>query len=74
MGDVFGAPLANSSPRSGAAFGVGVSLGITILYLMLFKVAGAAGTSGALPALAAAWLPNVLFTVAAAVLIARVRT
>ena len=71
---LFGAPLANSSPRSGAAFGVGVSLGITIIYLMLFKVAGAAGTSGALPPLVAAWLPNALFAMAAGVLIARVRT
>ncbi|HUE77217.1 MAG TPA: LptF/LptG family permease [Longimicrobiales bacterium] len=71
---LFGAPLANSSPRSGAAHGVGVSLGITILYLMLFKVAGAAGSSGALPPVVAAWLPNVVFMVAAAVLIGRVRT
>ena len=71
---LFGAPLANSAPRSGAAYGVGVSLGITIVYLMLFKVAGAAGSSGALPPLAAAWIPNGVFAVAAGVLIARVRT
>ncbi|HUG40803.1 MAG TPA: LptF/LptG family permease [Longimicrobiales bacterium] len=71
---LFGAPLANSSPRSGAAHGVGISLGITIIYLMLFKVAGAAGTSGALPPVVAAWLPNAVFAVAAAFLIARVRT
>ena len=69
-----GAPLANSAPRSGAAYGVGISLGITILYLMLFKVAGAAGTSGAIPAQVAAWLPNVVFLFAAAFLISRVRT
>ena len=71
---LFGAPLANSAPRSGAAYGVGVSLGITILYLMLFKVAGAAGSSGALPPVAAAWIPNLVFFLAAAVLISRVRT
>lgn len=71
---LFGAPLANSAPRSGAAYGVGISLGITILYLMLFKVAGAAGSSGALSPIAAAWIPNAVFLVAAGALISRVRT
>lgn len=71
---LFAAPLANSSPRGGTAYGVGVSLGITIVYLMLFKVSGAAGGSGAIPPLVAAWAPNVLFTLASVVLIARVRT
>ena len=71
---LFAAPLANSSPRGGAAYGVGVSLGITIVYLMLFKVAGAAGSSGAIPPRAAAWVPNVLFAIASVFLIRRVRT
>src|SRR5690606_16936203 len=38
---LFGAPLANSQARSGPAFGVGISLGITILYLMLFRISEA---------------------------------
>ena len=71
---LFGAPLANSSPRGGAAYGVGVSLGITIVYLMLFRVAGAAGTSGAIPPLVAAWTPNLVFAIAAGFMITRVRT
>ncbi|MDX1675021.1 MAG: LptF/LptG family permease [Longimicrobiales bacterium] len=71
---LFAAPLANSAPRGGAAYGVGVSLGITIVYLMLFKVAGAAGSSGAIPPEVAAWTPNVLFAVAAAFLLREVRT
>ncbi len=71
---LFAAPLASSSPRGGAAYGVGVSLGITIVYLMLFKVAGAAGSSGAIPPQAAAWVPNVLFALASVFLIRRVRT
>jgi len=71
---LFAAPLANSGPRGGAAYGVGVSLGITIVYLMLFKVAGAAGASGAIPPTAAAWLPNVLFALAALYMIRQVRT
>ncbi|MFO7892122.1 MAG: LptF/LptG family permease [Longimicrobiales bacterium] len=71
---LFAAPLANSSPRGGAAYGVGVSLGITIVYLMLFKVAGAAGSSGAIPPTVAAWTPNVLFAFASLILIRQVRT
>ncbi len=71
---LFAAPLANSSPRGGAAYGVGVSLAITIVYLMLFKVAGAAGSSGAIPPDVAAWTPNAVFAVASTFLIARVRT
>ena len=71
---LFAAPLANSVPRGGAAYGVGVSLGITIVYLMLFKVAGAAGSSGAIPPPVAAWIPNVLFAAAGIVMIRQVRT
>ena len=71
---LFAAPLANQAPRGGAAYGVGISLGVTIFYLMLFKVAGAAGASGVMPPQLAAWLPNGLFAIAAAVLLARVRT
>lgn len=71
---LFGAPLANSSPRGGAAYGVGVSLGITIIYLMLFKVAGAMGTSGAIHPELSAWIPNLVFAGASVYLIAKVRT
>jgi lipopolysaccharide export system permease protein len=71
---LFGAPRASSAPRGGAAYGVGVSLAVTIVYLMLFKVAGAAGSTGTIPPDVAAWLPNVLFGIAAVFLIVRVRT
>lgn len=71
---LFAAPLATSSHRSGPAYGVGISLAITIVYLMLLKVAGAAGATGALPPMLAAWLPNLAFLVAAGVMMTRVRT
>ncbi len=71
---LFAVPLATSSRRGGSAYGVGISLAITIFYLMLFKVAGAAGAGGALPPVVAAWIPNAVFTVAALVLSLRVRT
>lgn len=71
---LFAAPLANQAPRGGAAYGVGISLAVTIFYLMLFKVAGAAGESGVMSPMLAAWLPNAIFAVAAVGLLARVRT
>lgn len=71
---LFGAPLATSSQRGGAAYGIGISLAITIVYLMLFRVGRAMGASGALDPMLAAWMPNALFFVAGLVLLARVRT
>jgi lipopolysaccharide export system permease protein len=71
---LFGAPLATSSKRGGTAFGIGVSLASTVLYMLLLKVAGAFGASGTLDPLMAAWLPNFLFLAAGIVLLARVRT
>lgn len=71
---LFGAPLANSSARGGPAYGIGISLGITISYLMLLRIAAAAGATGQLPPLAAAWLPNALVAAGAFVLLTRVRT
>lgn len=71
---LFAAPLANSQARSGPAYGIGVSLGVTILYMMLLRVSTAFGATGTLPPLVAAWLPNGVCLVAAAALMARVRT
>jgi lipopolysaccharide export system permease protein len=71
---LFGAPLSTSSQRGGAAYGVGVSLAVTMVYLLLFKLAVAIGQSGALPPVAAAWLPNALFLVGGVYLLARART
>ena len=71
---LFGAPLATSSQRGGTAYGIGVALGSTILYLLLFRLAGAAGQSGALSPVLSAWLPNMLFLACGLILLKRVRT
>ena len=44
---LFGVPLATSSKRGGTAYGVGAALGTTILFVLLMKVAGSFGESGA---------------------------
>jgi lipopolysaccharide export system permease protein len=71
---LFGAPLATTGGRSGPAYGIGISLGITILYLMLFRLAAAVGSTGIVAPELAVWFPNMLFVVAAAALTVRVRT
>ncbi len=71
---LFGGPLATSNKRGGSAYGIGVSLGTVILYLLMFKISGALGEAGAVSAMTAAWLPNALFMTAALVLLVRVRT
>jgi lipopolysaccharide export system permease protein len=71
---LFGAPLATSSKRGGTAFGVGLSLGVTMIYLMLFRVGEAVGTSGALNPAVAAWAPNAIFLAAGLLMMARVRS
>jgi len=71
---IFAAPLATSAGRGGAAYGIGIALGITIFYLMLFKITGALGAGGALSPMVAAWLPNAVFLAAAIGMAARVKT
>jgi lipopolysaccharide export system permease protein len=71
---VFGAPLATSSQRGGAAFGIGISLATTMIFLMLIQLTKAVGQGGVVPPALAAWLPNILFAAIGLVLIVRVRT
>jgi lipopolysaccharide export system permease protein len=70
----FGAPLATSTQRGGAAFGIGISLATTIIYLMLIQLTKAIGEGGAIPPYLAAWIPNMIFGAIGVVLLARVRT
>ena len=71
---LFGAPLATSTQRGGAAYGVGVSLGTTVVFLMLIQLTKAIGGKGILQPELAAWVPNLLFGVVGSWLMARVRT
>lgn len=71
---IFGAPLATSTQRGGAAYGIGISLATTVLFLMLIQITKAIGGGGVIPPTIAAWLPNALFGVLGIVLLAKVRT
>jgi len=63
---LFGAPLANSTRRGGAALSIGLALATTIVFLTLI--------GGVLPPVAAAWFPNAIFFFAGLGLMARVKT
>lgn len=71
---LFGAPLAVSSPRAGAAVGIAISLGTTLAYLLLINFTKAIGASGVLDPVVAAWIPNGLFLGLGTWLMVKVRT
>ncbi|MFC1660855.1 LptF/LptG family permease [Gemmatimonadota bacterium] len=71
---LFGAPLATSTRRGGTAYGIGLALLSTILYILLLRIIGAIGDTGGIQPFAAAWLPNFLFLGAGVFLLTRVRT
>jgi LPS export ABC transporter permease LptG len=71
---LFGAPLAVTSPRSGAAVGIAISLGTTVVFLLLTQIMKAVGAGGVINPIVAAWFPNVVFLFAGLVLLAKVRT
>ena len=71
---LFGAPLATSTQRGGAAYGIGISLGITVVFLLMVQLTKAIGAKGLMPPDLAAWVPSAIFGVLGLVLLARVRT
>jgi lipopolysaccharide export system permease protein len=71
---LFGAPLAVTTPRAGAAVGIAISLGTTVLFLLLTQIMKAVGAGGVVNPNLAAWIPNMVFAVAALGLLLRVRT
>src|SRR4029450_6221720 len=71
---LFGAPLATSTQRGGAAYGIGISLATTVIFLMLIQLTKAVGGKGLIPPEVAAWMPNAVFAVIGTGMLAGVRT
>jgi lipopolysaccharide export system permease protein len=71
---LFGAPLATSTQRGGTAYGIGVSLATTIVFLLMIQLTKAVGGKAIIDPDLAAWLPNALFAAVGLVLLLRVRT
>ena len=64
-------PFGISGARRNAFVGVAGSVGICFLYFILMRWGLALGTSAHIPAIIAAWLPNIAFTVGGLILLRR---
>lgn len=71
---LIGAPLATSTQRGGTAYGIGVSLATTVIFLMLLQLTQAIGAGGLIMPELAAWIPGAIFGVIGMILLYRVRT
>ncbi len=71
---LFGAPLAVTNPRAGAALGLAMALGTTLVYLTGTQIMKSVGGKEVLSPVVAAWFMNVVFLILGAVLLRRVRT
>ena len=71
---LFAAPLATSTQRGGAAWGIGVSLLTTVVFLILVNLMRGFGGKGIISPDLAAWVPSLIFGFIGAVLLWRVRT
>lgn len=71
---LFAASLATSTQRGGAAYGVGLALGTTIIFIFLVQLTKGLGSNGLIPPEIAAWTPSIVFGLLGAVLFAKVRT
>jgi lipopolysaccharide export system permease protein len=58
---IFSVPLVVGGPRIGGAFGVAVSLGTAVTFLVLVQLSRTIGSGGLIPPTLAAWLPNIMF-------------
>jgi lipopolysaccharide export LptBFGC system permease protein LptF len=67
-------PFAVTIGRSGAMAGIGVAIGIAIVYWTTISVFAAMGAGGVMAPALAAWAPNMLFGAGALYLLLTVRT
>ena len=71
---LFGAPLAITNARAGAAIGLAIALGTTLVYLTGTQIMKAVGGKDILSPDLAAWSMNIFFIVLAVILLARVKS
>jgi lipopolysaccharide export system permease protein len=71
---LIGAPLATSTQRGGTAYGIAISLAVTVIFLVLLQLTQAIGAGGLIMPELAAWIPGALFAVVGTYLLIKVRT
>jgi LPS export ABC transporter permease LptG/LPS export ABC transporter permease LptF len=67
-------PFAVTTGRSGAFYGIGVGLVLSLIYWTALSIFGALGAGGWMAPGLAAWAPNILFAAAAGCMLLTVRT
>jgi len=65
---VLGLPFAFRVGKRGSLYGIGLSIGLVVIYYATFAATSVLGEAGFLPPFLAAWAPNILFTGAGAYL------
>lgn len=68
---LIGTPMGLSPHRSSSSIGLGLSIIIIFIYYIFMAIGTALGQGGAIPAVWAAWFPNIIGLVAGAFLIRR---
>jgi len=68
---LIGTPLGLQPHRSSSSIGLGLSIIIIFIYYGIMTVSKALGEGGALPPLLAAWIPNIIATIAGGYLLRR---
>ncbi|HEV8335438.1 MAG TPA: LPS export ABC transporter permease LptG [Candidatus Polarisedimenticolia bacterium] len=58
---ILGLPFAFRTGKKGSLYGIGLSIGLVVVYYATFAVMSALGEIGFLPPFLAAWAPNILF-------------
>ena len=71
---VLAIPFALSMGRSGSLAGIGVAIGVAIFYWVVSSTLEAMGNVNMLPAMLAAWSPDLLFALAGSYLLLRTPT
>lgn len=68
---LIGTPLGLSPHRSSSSTGLGLSIVIIFVYYIIMAVSTALGQGGAVPAVLAAWMPNIIGIIAGVYLVRR---
>jgi lipopolysaccharide export system permease protein len=58
---ILGLPFAFRSGKKGSLYGIGLGIGLVVVYYAAFAVLSALGQIGLFPPFLAAWAPNILF-------------
>ncbi|HET9130169.1 MAG TPA: LptF/LptG family permease, partial [Terriglobia bacterium] len=71
---LLGIPFSFTTGRKGAFYGIGICIGLGILYWSTFELFGKLGDINRLSPMVAAWFPNLIFGLGGTWMMLRVKT